>query len=193
MVNNPFVGPDCSLQSVLDFCAQHQHVTEIRRLSADVTASASASRCLTRNIRLAIAVLGKMHEANLKVPLTYRQSRRDSDGYVVHAFTFYTEGADVYTAYADKTGILITKGEMVMRCLHSQKQHLVISDTMPSASELRVFEEEIVPWFNQFMTGFRTHVRCEVPKIIASIVGNVRGKGYARISSEEVHSSIGQV
>lgn len=192
MVSNPFVGPDCSLQSVLDFCAQSQHVTEIRRLSTEV-AAASATRSLTRNLRLAFAVLSKMHEANLKVPPTYKQSRRASDGYVIHAFTFYTEGPDVYTAYADKTGILITKGSMVMRCMHSQKQHMLISDAMPTARELREFEEEIIPWFNQFMTGFRSHARCEVPKIVASLLGNVRGKGYARKCSEEVHSSVSQV
>lgn len=196
MVNNPFVGGRCSLQSVLDFCTKHQ-VGEIKRLSAEV-AAASSTRTLTRNVRLAIAILSRMKAANLPVPPTYQLSRRPKDGYVIHAFTFYTKGSTSYTALADKTGIIIMRDfqsthPMVMRCLHSQKQHMLIGDQVPDAQELKEFDECIVPWFNQFMFALRTHIRSEVPKIVYSIVGDVRGNGYAKRSGEEIHDHCGPV
>jgi hypothetical protein len=196
MVNNPFVGGRCSLQSVLDFCSAHQ-VGEIKRLCAEV-AAASSTRTLTRNVRLAIAILSRMKAANLPVPSTYCLTRRPKDGYVLHAFTFYTKGSTSYTALADKTGIIIVRDfhsthPMVMRCLHNQKQHMLVSDQIPDADELKELDESIVPWFNQFMFALRTHIRSEVPKIVYSIAGDVRGDGYAKRSSEEIHSHCGPV
>lgn len=196
MVNNPFVGGRCSLQSVLDFCSTHQ-VGEIKRLCAEV-AAASSTRTLTRNVRLAIAILSRMKAANLPVPPTYCLTRRPKDGYVLHAFTFYTKGSTSYTALADKTGIIIMRDfhstrPMVMRCLHNQKQHMLVSDQIPDAEELKELDESIVPWFNQFMFALRTHIRSEVPKIVYSIAGDVRGDGYAKRSSEEIHSHCGPV
>lgn len=196
MVTNPFVGDGCTVQTIIDFCENHS-TGEIRRLVKEV-AAASSSRRLTRDVRLAIAILSRMHAANLKVPPTYRQVKRERDGYTVHAFTYYADDTCSYTAIADKTGIMVVRNflcadMMVMRCVHDQKQHMLATELLPTAQQLRQLEDDVNPWFAQLMAGMRTQIRGEIPKIIYSIAGNVRGLWYARKTEEAVHGQSDQV
>ena len=174
MVANPLSGDGCTFDSVVQFCGSST-VKEVRRLVAEVS-NPSAYRSFTRGIRLAVAVLHRMSAANLKTPSNYSSVRNTDDGRITHLFTFYREANVSYTAVIDSSGIIVIRDletpskSVVLKCIHSQTSHMLVSDTVPSAADLKEFDTEIVPWFNQLMHAFRIQSRGEAPKILSNLI-----------------------